>query len=426
MELIFDLRRNWAILGGKAAVWALLVLTVFNVSSFTSSSNAAVDQSFSQDADVNMYGIVDMLAEPDAFDEFRHSRENLEQLGDFYNELNANKEFDLLSAFASALPLRDFPGDTAFQHGYGDEMTVNGPFEGPDGNTVLDVKSMSINRAAFDFYRLEVAEGRVFDWDAVDYSSGTVPVLLGSSYSDLYEVGDLIDGYLWFEPRQFEIAGILDERASMYYQGELNQYLDHYVLIPYPSVLGDFAADEQSLAGMLYFEMINANVAAPKELSADQVLREIAAASEASGFDQYSLLNLPTYLVQFSLVKSVIQGNAALVQAIGAMLFLGVVVASGFANWQLMRRRRNKTLVFLRLGRSQHAISRMFVRSSMIGYGLTFLATAVAVRMVPASSSGALFTALWVFVLLVVLDSAHQHYLLRRCLDVDSGKAASL
>ncbi|MCO1340097.1 hypothetical protein BJH93_14560 [Kocuria polaris] len=423
---MLDLRHNWAIVVGKAIVWTLLVVTVFNVSSFEQSTDVAINRSFSQKADVDMYGLVDRLDEPEAFHEFRQSRQNLEALGAFYNGLNEHAELSLLSVFDQPVPVRDFAGDTTFDPGYGTEVSVRGTYADEGGHSVQDVKSLQLNQNAFDFYRLEVDEGDGFDWDAVDYTSGTLPVLLGSSYSGVYDVGDVMRGSYYFRPVEFEVMGILDDRASIYYQGELNHYLDHYLLLPYPQKVGEFTAAEQDFAGILYFAMVNADLAAPKGSDTDEVLREIAMVAETSGFDQYSLLNLPNYMVQFSLVKSVIQGNAALVKSIGAMLFLGVVVASGFGNWQLMRRRRRKTLVFSRLGRSRNAIDRMFTRSSLVGYGMTFLATAVAVRQLPAGSSSALVTALFVLALLTVLDVAHQHYLLRRCLDVDSGKAASL
>ncbi|GAA3708074.1 hypothetical protein GCM10022377_22390 [Zhihengliuella alba] len=422
MELVFDLRRNWLILTCKALTWALLAVTVFNIASFAQSTDTAINRSFSAEAETNMYQLVDRLADPEDFYEFRQSRTNLEQLGAFYDELNEADEFDLLSVFDQPVPVRDFRGNETFDAGYGTEGSVGGPYTDEVGRRVQDVKAVQLNQKAFDFYRLAVSEGTPPDWGDVDYSDGAVPVLLGSSYAGVYEVGDVIDGNFYTLPMRMQVTGILEEEASLYYQGEMNFYLDHHLLIPYPPSAEQFAAQDQVFYGILYFAMVNADIAVPRGLSTDQVLGELAEASDHSGFEHYAVANLPDYLLQFSLVKSIIQDNLALVQGIGVLLCLGVLVASGFANAQLLRRRQAKALAFWRLGYSRGAIRRMLLLTALVQYAAATAGTAVGLSLLPQASPAGLWSAAGVLVLLVSVDAAHESHLLRRLIDHTSGR----
>ena len=73
MEIVRDLRQNWVFVVMKMIILGLVLTLIYQVVAFAGISKSAISRSFSSDAEVDMYGVTDTLADPDAFSSFRES-----------------------------------------------------------------------------------------------------------------------------------------------------------------------------------------------------------------------------------------------------------------------------------------------------------------------------------------------------------------
>lgn len=417
MELIWDLRRNGIALTAKALIVGVFFLSLYNLVSFSESTDHAVNRSFSPEAEVNLYSLVDTLTESDAFSQFRESRESLDSLGAFYSALDDRTDLNYLSSFNQNVPVQDFAGGDTFDAGFGMPSGVRGPYTDPiSGHEFRDVKSIQMNRDTFDFYRLGLASGDSIPWEGVDYRSERVPVLLGSNYQGVYEIGDTLQANLYSKDFTFEVSGFLEPASSMFYKNEINFYLDDYLLVPYPPQLDGFDEADQFFYGILYFAMVNADITASKDLTTDEVLEEIFTVSRDTGFSDYSLINVPTYLVQFTLVKRVIQDNHALLVSIQVMLAAAVLGAVAAINTHLSRRRRRRDLVRWTLGHSQTALTTTLTFSWLVEAFLALTVFITGYALMPNKTPTALSGVVTALAVCAALDALHQRYLLGRLL----------
>jgi len=326
-EWFFDTRSTGALTFIRLLLITVASVLVFHALSFTESADQAVQQSFSNEANMNMYSVLDTLQDPDEFSSFRDSSESVNSVGRFYNQLNSSHAFTFLSVFDQQVPTRNFKGGDDF-NAY--ESLSNLSTDPTTGEEIRNIKSFQLNQRAFDFYHLQVSEGSAPNWSQIDYSTGHIPVLLGQGYRDLYRLGDTLHGNLYFRPMQFEVVGFLEEATSIYYRGNMNTFLDKSLVIPYPPHLDDIPKNSDGFHGILYFAMIGGDLAVPQDTSSDKLLAELQRVSIRAGFDQYTLLGSPSYLVQLQLMRTLILENRALVAGVVvvAILVLSVIVAT--------------------------------------------------------------------------------------------------
>ncbi|MBB2925534.1 hypothetical protein [Cellulomonas cellasea] len=417
MELIWDVRKNWVALTAKALIVGVFFLSLYNLASFSQSADSAVNRSFSPQAEVNLYSLVDTLTDPDAFSRFRESRQSLDTLGAFYSALDDRAELNYLSSFTQNVPVREFAGGDNFDAGYGMPSGVRGPYVDPlSGHEVRDVKSIQMNRDTFDFYQLGLASGDALPWESIDYRSGRVPVLLGSNYQGVYEIGDYLQANLYSKEFTFEVSGFLEPASSMFYKNETNFYLDDYLLVPYPNTLDGFDEADQFFYGILYFAMVNGDITASKDLTADEVLEEISTVSRSTGFSDYSLINVPAYLVQFTLVKRIIQDNHALLVSIQVMLGVAVLGAVAAINIHLSQRRRRRDVVRWTLGHSRAALTETLALSWLLEALLMLTVFLTGIALMPHEAPSLLSGLVAALAVYAALDALHQRYLLGRLL----------
>jgi hypothetical protein len=382
-----DLRSNGALVIAKALVVALLFLAVFTFASFAQSTATAVDRSFSQRTDVDLYNLVDAFtSDPTAFSEYRKSPERLERLSRFYSELDRDSTLTLLSAFDQPLTVRHFDAGRAFDAGAGTELGARGEYDDESGRRVMDVKSLQINRKAFEFYGLHLEDGQTLDWDAVDYVAGSVPVVLGDAYRESYEVGDDIDGTLYFTDLHLRVAGFLEEGSSLFYKGDINHYLDDVMVVPYPAELTSLLKDDVYVGGIVAFAMVNADLAAAKDVDTDGVLAALESIASRTGFHEYTLTDIPGYLVQYGLVKRIVHDNFWLLTSIVLLLTLAALVLCVGVCLVLSRRRAASASAHWHAGRSFDQVARLFAPSLLADGVVTVVAFWLGYRILPYQS----------------------------------------
>ena len=270
MELLNDLRSNWTIIVAKIVLLVLLALCWYNVASFTQSTSQAVAQGLSADADVDLYTVIDDL-DPDAFEAIRRDQHAVDDVASFVDRIDDEPRFDFISSYDQPVTVQDFRGDDRFDIGYGSEYTLKGKYQDESGRTVQDIKSIQLNETAYEFAGLSVQDGVPIDWDAVDWGSGRIPVLLGNEYRGVYELGARFTGAVILQEQELEVVGFLEPDSAVYFRGEANHYLDDTVIVPYPPTLAglDRAALDRldpELFGRLVFQVLNADLAVDHSL----------------------------------------------------------------------------------------------------------------------------------------------------------------
>ncbi|TCU43202.1 hypothetical protein [Curtobacterium sp. PhB146] len=410
MELLNDLRSNWTIIVAKIVLIVLLALCWYNVASFTQSTSQAVTQGLSTVADADLYTVIDDL-DPEAFEAIRRDERALDAVASFVDRIDDEPGFRFISSYDQPVTVQDFRGDDRFDVGYGTEYTLNGKYQDESGRSVQDIKSIQLNETAFEFAGLSVQDGKPIDWDAVDWASGRIPVLLGNEYRGVYELGQHLTGAVILQAQELEVVGFLEPDSAMYFRGEANHYLDDTVIVPYPPTLAglDRAALDRldpELFGRLVFQVLNADLAVDRSLDFGGVVARLDGIGDETGFRSYTLLGVPTYLVQLSLVRQLIQDNLLLVTALLVVLTAGVGLITVFLNRLLHHRRAPVAHVHHLLGKSPDHTSRLFRPSRLTEYiaafGL-FLATSA---VLPNDSATARFGAGTALLLWCVADGA--------------------
>lgn len=423
MALIHLLRTQGPAVMTKSLALGFLLVTLWCVSAFSQSTDDAVERSFSQGADVNLFGLVDDLQDPDAFSSFRESTDCLDRLADFYNELADRADLTLLSSFDQPIPVRDFRGGDGFEYGSGTELGTRGHYvDDVTGDDLFDTKALQLNRQAFEFYKLQ-ATGEPLPWEAIDYTTGSTPVILGHDYDGVYDVGDTFRGDLYSEAVTFEVVGFLDANSSIFYKDDIDFFLDRYIVVPYPERLDHVKAAEKDFTGILEFAMINADIAAPRDVTADELLDRLSVVEHATGFHDYSLLGVSPYLTQFTLTKKAIRDNFGLVVSLEIALAAAVVFSIVVMNRFVFSRRRTRCRIAWLAGTSRGRITQILLRPALLAQAGAGLVFAVGSAILPFHSPDSLRPVVSAFALVVVLDAVHQAALVAALVRTESGKA---
>ncbi|RWZ79490.1 hypothetical protein [Glutamicibacter sp. HZAU] len=358
MELARDARVNGFLIIGKIILVFMIIISTFNVSTFLKSADRAINRSFSDASSVNLYSLTDTYSDPESFYEFRQSIDGVSSLGEFYNLLNVDEGVTFLSVFDQSISVADFKGGEHFDAYYRSDSEARGKYiDEETGQTVQDIKSMQMNENAFMFYNLNLTQGAV-DWSEISYENKSVPVILGNDYSGIYYVGDTLKANFYFEGIDLVVSGFLEPDSSLFYKGEMNTFLDDQVIVPYPSKLNEVQSDDLYFSGILYFAMFAGDIAVPKDMSTEEVLQRLNSYSSKTGFTEYALMNVPSYLVQHQFMKQLIQDNAALLAWLGILLFVGVSGISFLLSRQVLVNRVSKYSVRWVLGDALSSILR--------------------------------------------------------------------
>lgn len=342
-ELYYTLKRNTVLMG----IYVVLLTTFLVLLNIFVSFNGKIDdvagslpRNFS---DKTMYSLIDTL-EPDDFEAFNRSADSVEIIADFYNELNKQKEFSYLALNDQPIPIIDFKGNETFEYAYGTPMNGNGRYEAEIGGKTYpfsDVKAIQLNKKSFDFYSLEVAEGEGFNWNELGYDQKTIPVLMGSDYKSIYDLGEIFSGDYLFELVSFKVVGFLKDSSFIFYQGNAEYYLDNILLIPYPQERLENNFNSEGFLNRLYFGMINGNIATNKDMEISDVLNKLNKIGEKTNFKNYHILGVSSFVEQYTDMLLVLTANKELIVFLFSVLFILMGMLLLFISYlSFMKRKR--------------------------------------------------------------------------------------
>ncbi len=389
-ELLCDLKGRWLPRLVKCGVAAALALCSYTALVFASAANGAVSQSFSRQAQFDLYGLADtFMSDPDAFYDFRQSEDDLRALASFNDGLSTCGLFTFLSIFNQPVPILDFKGGPEFGYSYGVGQGTDA-VELPDG-VALNAKSVQMNRAAFEFYGLRISSGVEPDWSEVDYTRGRVPVLLGAKYNGVYSPGDVLVASFYGHTMAFEVAGLLESGSSVLFMNDPAYGLDYSIVVPYPESFASMGQLGDGFNGIVMFAYLNGDIAVPKGAQVEDLLDRLDCLGQETGFSDYGLAGLYDYSTKMALIRRLIVENVELVARMMVLAAgIGCLVIAA-ADWSICRYRERRRCVAVLLGRGLEC-RRAFLGIEVAWWALTMALIALGACLLPYQNVGALFS----------------------------------
>ncbi|MGM9566544.1 hypothetical protein [Evtepia sp.] len=159
--------------------------------------------------------------------DMKYAYDQFSSLGDYY---------EITSQF---LYVPDFPFEDHFLYLYEEGHSEDSKYlleEGNSSTLISAIKTVQISNNCTDAFAISVQKGRVFTNE--DMSSlcknapnQTLPILVGSDYANLLQIGDLIEGLYIQKNISLEVVGILTPNSHITLYG-YPLYLDRYVVMP--------------------------------------------------------------------------------------------------------------------------------------------------------------------------------------------------
>ncbi|MDR6226666.1 ABC transporter permease [Desmospora profundinema] len=211
---------------------------------------------------LSSYELGDTLFEDSDWKEYLNEPNALERVRRFYGYLEENLGEKYLHIHTQSIALS--PGnvkwDEKLLHGHEDgdadkvkERSYYKEKEGP----YYAFKAVQMNKQAFDSFTIDVSEGEALSPEDFDHNNnpGVIPVLLGSEYQSIYQVGDQLTAEYLFKDFQLEIKGFIPSNTFV---SEI--YLDRYIVIPAQQFDAPVDEEEWDFQRKHYFNLINGSI----------------------------------------------------------------------------------------------------------------------------------------------------------------------
>ena len=143
----------------------------------------------------------------------------LENYVDFYSQLCSNSEFEYYECYLQYLEMRS-ESESFFDY---ETETLQ---KGGDAVLCVQISENLQNRNHF-----ECCRGRLFDTKDFQYYGGTIPVILGYEYRDVYQIGFQFTAVYLYHTYNFEVVGILEKNSIIQNPGT-TILLDKYIIMP--------------------------------------------------------------------------------------------------------------------------------------------------------------------------------------------------
>lgn len=104
--------------------------------------------------------------------------------------------------------------------------------------------------------------------------------------------------------------------------------------------------------------MIGGNIVAPQGTSEEMILSSLSEAAAASRFHDYTLLNVPTYLIEFTLMRNLVRDNLNALIALGAVITITLGASLSFLSRALLTQRSHRYRILWTSGASLNSVAK--------------------------------------------------------------------
>ena len=175
--------------------------------------------------EMKMYQLSDSLigeAEQEYF-----QKNDYTNVQNFYYDLNEKFEKEYIYSFDQEMNIYDFRGNLDFSEFYIESW-------GEERLKQYTINAVQVNQNAVDYYNVKATNGYTFNTsDFVIQKDLIVPVILGSDFIGIYEVGDIFEGSYLTDDLKFEVKGFLSKDQKQLIRMNLDEVnLNRYVVLP--------------------------------------------------------------------------------------------------------------------------------------------------------------------------------------------------
>ncbi len=316
--------------------------------------------------DKAIYQLIDGYYDPDAFTAFRSEPNALNILKNYYHALMNAESFQYLAMFDQSITIND----------------VNGAADS-DGGQLKEAEAFQMNEQACQYFELNVIEGRAFQQGDFDDNGNVMPVLMGNSYMNAFEVGDRLPATYYQREVELEIIGFLRENTMIYYNGNYEFYLDQYIILPYIHYDAPQTESDESFQEIVYFAMINGYISISSgDAHTQDMMAEMEAIAEKTGFYNYVFIGSNPNLQQYRGLINILNKNYDLILSLLILSFLVNMVTLGVQAYMMQQRRLRMMAIHYLNGATLQSLMKQIVMEVLLVIGLAaFLGWNVLVRL---------------------------------------------
>ncbi len=157
---------------------------------------------------------------------------DIKHIENFLKKLQNEQEFSYVIISDQFLELEQNASEI-FLYGYESGDSESSIYQW-EGKTYYYTKCLQVSEAFFQEYNVKISEGKGFNHEDYILKKGQViPILLGNSYKDFYQVGDTFSGEYLFKSFTWQVVGFVDEK-TFFYNRATNSFesCERYIIMP--------------------------------------------------------------------------------------------------------------------------------------------------------------------------------------------------
>lgn len=378
MEFYHNFKENGWIYVVKLMIASCLFCFLYTTVGYFFESQRLNERYQSQSEDT-LIRVIDNLVDGNDFYAYSTNSDNLIKVQNFYTLLNQHQEFNYLTLTTQPIAIPNFSDANNFRYdangdGFIDEDESK--FSEADIEFSL-IKTLALNHNAFTYYQLAGEE--LLNWSELDYESEFYPIILGSNYADSYALGDVIDARYVNKEFQLEVVGFLPSATSVFYQGNIDFYLDDYLVFPYPQTPIAHMSEDLLFERIILFNLVNGDIITTHEF--DEVVNLVHQVGKQSGFHEYTFIDVPSFYIQNNNLRIALSENSVLIMTLSSLFALFALLITTYLNFLLYKRRYQLYLIHYVSGESWRNLQRRFMFDGIyeclalpvivIGFGLS-------------------------------------------------------
>lgn len=250
-------------------------------------------------------------------EEFSKNNDTLSIKKEFYNKLNNEENFEYLSIKEHYISVNSdiIPDESKIVYSNNEYQ-----FEKIEDKEYTMVKSIQMNRKSYDFFDLKVSEGRV--WNNSDFKyNGYIPILLGSNYKKIFNIGDKIEIGYFGTKFNAEIIGFIKEDSSVLGNGNIQMYLNEYILLPHINFEDPSDSVSRDFQEVVYFMMLEGYIVTEDNIASIQNMKDkVEILSQESGFIEYFFIGANPYLKSYTNTITILRENKDVIFSILSLI----------------------------------------------------------------------------------------------------------
>ncbi|MFD1988880.1 hypothetical protein ACFSGI_02685 [Paenibacillus nicotianae] len=268
-----------------------------------------------------IYHLLDGYYESNDYENFIRKPDHLKILKNYYHELINTNDFEYLAIFDQSIVLKGKQSLKQFTEGYENGSEIREMTR--DNNFYTEVKSIQINSKAIDYFKLKATKGTLWTKKDFDMPNKVMPIIMGSSYSKIFDVGQTIEIEYYNENIQAKVIGFLEKNSRIYYQTSPEFYLDNYILVPYRNYKEPTSEKEEDFQRKNYFAMNNGYIITENNIKNKQLmLKRVEAIAQKTNFEKYSFIGINPHFIQYRGLLTVMIENKNLAYIIFCCSFI--------------------------------------------------------------------------------------------------------